>query len=195
MAKQQSNVERLEADLSAAREGEAQAQEQATAARQAYKDAVDAGDMAAAADRQAEVEEQDRQARLHADRVATLEAKRGEAEAADAMPAYKAAMKEAEASIQAEAEAHHRVADLIQQLAEARQELDRVHSDTGGAIAAAHRAADAAHQARPEFTSRTRFEAVADLGKLADLSRELRNMAGHQAQTMQAARERARKAA
>lgn len=194
MAKQ-SNVAKLDADLTAAREGEAKAVEQAEAARQQYRDAVTSGDMATAAERQAEVEEQDRKARLHADRVRTLETKRGEAEAADAMPAYRQAMKEAEAALAAEADCHQRVAEAIQHLAELRRELDTVHGDVGRKVAAAHRAADAAGQARDEFKGRSRFEAVADLGTLADLSRELRNMAGHQGQMMQTARDRARKAA
>lgn len=187
------NVEKLEKALATAMDAEAQAVEQAEAARAAYQDAVGAGDMDAAAERQAEVDAQYGRARLHADRVQTLEGQRPEAEAKDAEPAYKQAMKDAEASIQAEAEAYNRVADLIQQLAEARRGLDAVHADVGYKVAAAHRAADAAHQPRPEFRERPRFEAVADLGKLADLSRELRNMAGHQAQMMMSAREAARK--
>jgi len=188
----QTHVQKLEQELAQARQSEAQAQEQATAARQAYKDAVDAGDMDTAHQRQAEVEEQDRQARLHADRVQTLEARRSEAAAKDAEPAHKQAMRDAQDAISAEAEAHRKVAALIQQLAEARRDLDEVHADVGRKVAAAHRAADAAGQPRDEFKQRSRFEAVADLGKLADVSRELRNMAGHQAQTMQAARERAK---
>ena len=192
MGKQMTHVAKLEQELAQARQSEAQAVEQAEVIREKYRAAVDSGDMEDAHQHRTEAERLEGVAQMHKDRVQTLEGKRGDAEAKDAEPAYKAAMKDAEAAIQAEAEAHRKVADLIHQLAEARRELDSVHSAAGTAIMQAHRAADAAHQPRDEFTSRTRFEAVADLGRLADLSRELRNMAGHQAQTMHAARERAR---
>jgi len=191
MAKQ-SNVERLEQELTAAREAEAQAQEQADAARKAYTAAVDGGDMDAAAERQAEVERAQAQAQIHADRVQTLEAKRTEAEQADAMPGYRQAVKEAEAAIAAEAEAHSKVADLIRQLAEARRELDEVHSNAGSTIMRAHKAADAAGKPRPEFADRSRLERAADIDLVFKTARELGNVASDQASKLHTARERAK---
>ena len=186
------HVQKLEADLTAAREGEAQAQEQATAARLAYQTAVDAGDMDTAHQHRTEAERLEGVAQMHADRVATLEGKRAEAEAKDAEPAYKAAMRDAQDAIQAEAAAHQRVADLIGQLAEARRELDSVHSAAGTAIMQAHRAADAAGQPRDEFRQRSLMQRTADIDRLFKVAREVANMSSDQAQKLHTARERAR---
>ena len=189
------HVAKLEQELAQAREGEAAAQEQATTARKAYQSAVDGGDMDAAHEHRAEAERLEGVAQMHADRVATLEAKRGEAESADAMPAYKQAMKEAETAIAAEAAAHQRVADLIGQLAEARRDLDEVHADVGSKVAAAHRAADAAGQARDEFRQRSRMASAVDVDTLFKTTRALANVSSDQSAKVHNVRERARKAA
>ncbi|OOC11337.1 hypothetical protein [Thioalkalivibrio halophilus] len=191
----QTHVAKLETDIAEAYRLNEQSADAADKARAEYESAISAGNFDDAKAHQSAAAEHDAEARRWKDRIDALEAKRPEAESKDAMPTYRQAQKEAQGAIQAEADCHQRVAEAIQHLSELRRELDQVHSAAGGAIAAAHRAADAAHQPRDEFKQRSRFEAVADLGTLADLSRELRNMAGHQAQTMQAARERARKAA
>ena len=189
----QTNVEKLEAEIAEAYKANEAAAEAADKANEQYEAAIAAGNFDDAKARQSEAAEHDAEARRWTDRIDALKAKMPDAEAKDAGPAYKQAMQEAQAAIQAEAEAHKRVADLIHQLQEARRELDTVHADVGYKVAAAHRAADAAHQPRDEFRERSRFESVADLAKLADLSRELRNMAGHQAQMMMSTHEAARK--
>jgi len=188
----QTNVQKLESEIAEAYRLNEQAADAADKARAEYESAISAGNFDDAKAHQSAAAEHDAEARRWKDRIDALEAKRTEAEQADAMPTYRQAQKEAQRALEAEAAAHRKVADLIGQLAEARRELDTVHGDVGYKIAAAHRAADAAHQPRDEFTSRTRFEAVADLGKLADVSRELRNIAGHQAQMMHSTRERAK---
>ena len=195
MGKQMTHVAKLEQELAQARQSEAQAVEQAEVIREKYRAAVDSGDMEAAHQHRTEAERLEGVAQMHKDRVQTLEGKRGDAEAKDAEPAYKAAMKDAEAAIQAEAEAHRKVADLIHQLAEARRELDSVHSAAGTAIMQAHRAADAADQPLPEFRDRSRMASVTDVDTLYKTTRELANVAADQSQKMMATSEAARKKA
>jgi|GEM_PF-6624738 len=190
-----SNVEKLEKDLAAAREAEAQAVEQAQTARAQYQAAVESGDMDKAAEHQAEAQRLDGVAQMHADRVETLEGQRAEAESKDAAPAYKKAKDEADAAIQAEADAHAKVAEAIRHLQELRTMLDDVHAETGRKIAAAQSAAKNAHQRLPEFAGRSRLQSVADVEGAFRVTRELANVGNFQAQQVMNARERARKAA
>lgn len=194
MAKQ-TNVEKLEQDLAAAQKAQQEAAQAARTAREQYQAAVAKGDMDAAAEHQAEAQRLDGVAAMHADRVETLEGQRAEAESKDAAPAYKKAKDEAEAAIQAEADAHAQVAEAIRHLAELRTMLDLVHDEAGRKIAAAQSAAKDAHRALPEFAGRSRLQSVADMETAFRVTRELANVGNFQAQQVMNARERARKAA
>ena len=190
-----SNVEKLEKDLAAAQKAQQEAAQAAQTAREQYQAAVAKGDMDAAAEYSTEAQRLDGVAQMHADRVETLEGQRAEAESKDAAPAYKKAKDEADAAIQAEADAHAKVAEAIRHLQELRTMLDDVHAETGRKIAAAQSAAKDAHRPLPEFAGRSRLQSVADVEGAFRVTRELANVGNFQAQQVMNARERARRAA
>lgn len=190
-----SKADKLHKEIREAYAANEQAADAADKARAEYDAAISAGDFDKAKAHQLEVAEHEAEARRWADRIDALEAKRPQAETEDAMPQYRQAMKEAKASIEAERECHQRVAEAILHLGVLRKELEQVHEDSGRKVAAAHRAADAAHQARDEFKDRSRLQAAADLDYAFRLIRELGNVSDYQAQQVHNSRERARKAA
>lgn len=186
MAKQTATA-KIDAQLAEALESEEQAVSLEEQARQAYQDALEAGDMTAADVATAEVERQVRAAGIARDRREILEEQRLEAQAQDARPGYQQAVKALEKALADERAAHDELAALAVQVADVRARLDALHNGTNTAIKAAQRAAEAADEEPPSLLGRSRLDARPELGKLAGAARELLHVASHQAQLIHAA--------
>ncbi|MBB3330416.1 DNA repair exonuclease SbcCD ATPase subunit [Halomonas campaniensis] len=191
MAKQTATA-KIDAQLAQAVEAEEQATALEEQARQAYQDALAAGDMAAADVATVEVERQVRAAGIARDRLEILEEQRIEAAAQDAKPAHQKALKALDDAFEAERQAHDELAALVRQVAEVRAKLDGLHNASNAAIKGACAAADAAHEPSPSLQGRSSLDAHPEVMQAFTLAREIANIAGHQAQLIFTAQQRAR---
>ncbi|WP_017925396.1 hypothetical protein [Thioalkalivibrio sp. HL-Eb18] len=189
------NVDKLQNEIAEALKLNEQHADAADDAAAKYQEAVAGGDVVGAAQSwEQERQEQDRLARSYADRVTALKAKMPEAESKDAAPAYRQAVKDAEAAVQAEADAHTEFTALVEQLAELRKRLDDVHAEAGRTMRAAFMAADSAHKERPDLR-RSNMSLTGGADRLLSLARELANVSNDQSRQVFNTDQQRRKAA
>lgn len=190
----QTATAKIDAQLAQAVEAEEQAVSLEEQARQAYQDALAAGDMDAANRAAAEVQRHVVAAGIARDRREILEEQRIEATAQDAKPAHKQALKALDDAFEAERQAHDELAALVRQLAEVRSRLPEIHNLVNIVARDACVAADAAGEERPSLRGRSSLDARPEVRQAFNLARELANIAGHQSQLIFTAQQRARAA-
>jgi len=176
MAKQ-SAVEKLEKELAEAHRLNEQYADESTATRQKYQEAVAAGDMEKAAELKAEAKRLEDLARQYKDRIEALQGQREEAERQDNAPTYRQALKEAEAALQEEREAHAELERLADELEAAHARAKAAGDAAAHAIHSAENAAVAAHESIPDILSRQNLAATGVPERIKGAGRDLINLA------------------